>query len=83
MDIRSNNKGVFSWKDYSNDITVRVPFQDQIPTIFARTVPDQTFQKDNLVGLQLSYSKFEYDGDLNPNFELGDVQLQLLEISAY
>lgn len=70
-------------KGESNVATIRVPFQDLIPTIFARTVPDQTFRNDNVVGVQLTYSKFEYDGDLNPNFALGDLDLQILEISAY
>jgi len=37
--------------------TVKIPFDKQIPTIFARTVPDQQFKNDNLVGLQLAYSK--------------------------
>jgi hypothetical protein len=63
--------------------TLRVPFRKQIPTIFARTVPNQTFQPGNVMAVQLTYSKFEYDGDLNPNFELGDIELQILEIRAY
>lgn len=63
--------------------TVKIPFGKQIPTIFARTVPDQTFMADNVVGLQLAYSKFEYDGKLNPNFELGDFDLQILEVRTY
>jgi hypothetical protein len=46
-------------------------------------VPDQTFRKDNVVGVQLAYSKFEYDGDLNPNFCLGAVDLEILEMRAY
>eukprot|EP00521_Asterionellopsis_glacialis_P007435 CAMPEP_0195290200 /NCGR_PEP_ID=MMETSP0707-20130614/6162_1 /TAXON_ID=33640 /ORGANISM="Asterionellopsis glacialis, Strain CCMP134" /LENGTH=274 /DNA_ID=CAMNT_0040350295 /DNA_START=81 /DNA_END=905 /DNA_ORIENTATION=+ len=63
--------------------TVKVPFQKQVPTLFAKTVPDQTFQSSNVVGLQFAYSKFEYDGDLNPNFTVGDMHLQILEMSAY
>jgi Complex I intermediate-associated protein 30 (CIA30) len=62
--------------------TVKVKFQSQIPTIFARTVPDQAFDPSNVVGMQMAYSKFEYDGDLNPNFALGDMELQILEIKA-
>lgn len=63
--------------------TVRIPFDKQIPTIFAKTVPGKSFQKDSVMGVQLAYSKFEYDGDLNPKFEVGDVELQILEIKAY
>lgn len=63
--------------------TVKIDFDKQIPALFARTVPNQTFRKNNVVGVQVSYSKFEYDGDLNPNFALGDVKLQLLELRAY
>jgi outer membrane lipoprotein SlyB len=63
--------------------TVRIDFDKQIPALFARTVPDQTFKKNNVVAVQIAYSKFEYDGKLNPKFSLGDVRLQLLELRAY
>jgi hypothetical protein len=63
--------------------TVRIRWDRQIPALFARTVPDQTFRKNNVVSVQIAYSKFEYDGKLNPNFELGNVQLQLLELRAF
>eukprot|EP00545_Synedropsis_sp_CCMP1620_P005604 CAMPEP_0119005408 /NCGR_PEP_ID=MMETSP1176-20130426/1701_1 /TAXON_ID=265551 /ORGANISM="Synedropsis recta cf, Strain CCMP1620" /LENGTH=252 /DNA_ID=CAMNT_0006957213 /DNA_START=23 /DNA_END=781 /DNA_ORIENTATION=- len=63
--------------------TVRIPFQKQIPTLFAKTVPNETFNKQSVVGVQVALSKFEYDGDLNPKFALGDVELQILEIKAY
>jgi hypothetical protein len=63
--------------------TIRIPFDRQIPAKFARRVPDQTFRKDNVVGVQIAYSKFEYDGGLNPKFSLGPVSLQLLELRAY
>ena len=54
--------------------------------MFARVVEEQEsqgIQKDNIVGLQLVYSKFEYDGGLNAKFEIGDVDLQIMEIRAY
>jgi hypothetical protein len=63
--------------------TVRVPFEKQVPTLFAKIVPDQTFRKDNVVGIQIAFSKFAYDGGLNPKFSLGGVNLQILEIRAY
>ena len=31
----------------------------------------------------MPYSKFEYGVDLNPNFALGDMELQILEIKAF
>lgn len=63
--------------------TVKVPFAKAIPTQFANVVPGQTFRKDNVVGIQLTYSKFAYGGDLNPKFSLGGVNLQIIEIRAY
>jgi Complex I intermediate-associated protein 30 (CIA30) len=63
--------------------TVRIDFDQQIPALFARTVPNQTFKKENVVAIQIAYSKFEYDGKLNPKFSLGDMRLQLLELRAY
>eukprot|EP00560_Eucampia_antarctica_P009964 CAMPEP_0197828992 /NCGR_PEP_ID=MMETSP1437-20131217/5469_1 /TAXON_ID=49252 ORGANISM="Eucampia antarctica, Strain CCMP1452" /NCGR_SAMPLE_ID=MMETSP1437 /ASSEMBLY_ACC=CAM_ASM_001096 /LENGTH=281 /DNA_ID=CAMNT_0043430435 /DNA_START=84 /DNA_END=929 /DNA_ORIENTATION=+ len=70
-------------EDVADDITVRIPFDELSPTIFAKTVPDQILQKDNIVGFQLVYSKFEYDGDLNSDFALGQFSLKLSEIRAY
>ena len=84
IDVGGVNSGAMKLFSPQKDITtIRIPFEKQIPTLFARTVPDQTFLKDNVVGVQLAYSKFEYDGDLNPNFSLGEMDLQILEISAY
>jgi hypothetical protein len=63
--------------------TVKVPFAKQVPTLFAKIIPDETFRKDNVVGLQIAFSKFAFDGGLNTKFSLGDVNLQILEIRAY
>lgn len=77
-------RSIFSKESNLDDkIVVRVPFNEMIPTIFARTVPDQTLQKNNIVGFQLAYSKFEYDGGLNPNFTLGQFSLKISQIRAY
>lgn len=74
-----------SIKDNADDnfTLVRIPFANQIPTIFAKTVSGKAFDTRNVVGVQLAYSKFEFDGKLNQNFELGDFSLQILEIRAY
>lgn len=79
---KSSLGGFFSKGENKSVGSVKIPFSKQIPTIFARTVPDQTFDVENVVGLQVAYSKFEYDGDLNPNFALGDFDLQLMEVRA-
>jgi len=64
-------------------VSIRIPFQTQIPTIFSKTVPDQTFDVKNVVAFQLVYSKFEFDGVLNSNFALGDFSLGIVKVMAY
>jgi Complex I intermediate-associated protein 30 (CIA30) len=62
----------------------RIPFLSLIPNKFANRVTlDKVFNRSNIVGIQFVYSKFEYDGDLNPKFRIGDVKLQILEVTAY
>jgi hypothetical protein len=61
----------------------KVPIRNQKPTRFARTVPNEYFASDILVGVQFVYSKFEYDGDLNPFFALGDMELEIDEVKVY
>ena len=41
------------------------------------------FRADTLTGLQLSLSKFEYDGGLNPSFTEGPFQLDVDSISLF
>jgi hypothetical protein len=70
--------------DLKNGSVVRVPFAKQVPTVFAKVVDDsEAFRKDKVTAVQLVYSKFEYDGKLNPRFESGDVDVQIEEIKAY
>jgi len=64
-------------------LKVRLPFEKLVATKFARTIEGQVFQKDNVAGVQLVYSKFEYDGKLNPTFSVGDFSLQLISVEAY
>lgn len=63
--------------------TIKISFDELIPTIFARTVPNQKLNKATIEGFQLAYSKFLFDGELNPKFSLGDFSLNMLEIRAY
>ena len=79
-----NVLGTSSNEDVDEKSTlIRIPFAKQVPTIFAKTVNGKTFDAENVVGVQLAYSKFEFDGELNQNFELGDFSLQILEVRAY
>lgn len=65
------------------ETTVRIPFDTLVPARFAKVIPDETFRKDNVVGVQITYSKFEFNGELNPKFELGAIQLELLDLRTY
>lgn len=63
--------------------TVRIPFEQLVPTIFARTVPDKSFDPQRLVAIQFALSKFEYDGALNPRFKEGDFELEILDVGFF
>ncbi|XP_024923364.3 protein HIGH CHLOROPHYLL FLUORESCENCE PHENOTYPE 173, chloroplastic isoform X2 [Ziziphus jujuba] len=64
--------------------SVRLPFSSLRPVFRARTVTDsQPFDPSNIISLQLMYSKFEYDGKLNPTFLEGEFQLPISSILAY
>ncbi|KAL9178778.1 hypothetical protein ACHAXT_003909 [Thalassiosira profunda] len=63
--------------------TVQIPFSKQIPTVFAKTVPGTLFDEKSVVGFQVAYSKFGFDGQLNKKFDLGEFALQILELKAY
>lgn len=51
--------GLWSNNDSESDkeVKVKVPFEKLVPTIFAKTVPNVSLKKDNIVGFQLVYSK--------------------------
>ncbi|XP_004295588.1 PREDICTED: uncharacterized protein LOC101314642 [Fragaria vesca subsp. vesca] len=64
--------------------TVRLPFTSLRPIFRAKTVPDApSFDPSNIVSLQLMFSKFEYDGKLNPTFVEGAFKLPVSSIKAY
>ena len=63
---------------------VRVSFSSLIPNKFANRIDyDIDFNPSSVIGIQFVYSKFEYDGDLNPKFRVGDFRLQILEVMAF
>ncbi|XP_077227156.1 NAD(P)-binding Rossmann-fold superfamily protein [Tasmannia lanceolata] len=64
--------------------TIRLLFSSLRPIFRARTVLDALpFDPSNIISLQLMFSKFEYDGKLNPTFVEGAFQLPLARIRAY
>lgn len=70
-------------KNGNKGTTIRIPFDKQIPTMFAKTMDEKRFNEENAVGFQLAYSKFAYDNKLNENFDLGEFVLQILELKSY
>ncbi|KAH1055945.1 hypothetical protein J1N35_034010 [Gossypium stocksii] len=64
--------------------SIRLPFSSLRPVFRARTVSDAPpFNPSNVVSFQLMFSKFEYDGKLNPTFVEGPFELPLSTIKAY
>ncbi|XP_075667080.1 protein HIGH CHLOROPHYLL FLUORESCENCE PHENOTYPE 173, chloroplastic [Castanea sativa] len=64
--------------------SIRLPFSSLRPIFRARTVSDAPpFDPTNVISLQLMFSKFEYDGKLNPTFVEGAFELPLSSIRTY
>ncbi len=69
---------------YNLSQTIRIPFKDLIPTFRAKTVNNaEKFDSSKVYSLQFMLSKFEYDGQLNPNFDPGFFALEIEYIKAY
>ena len=69
---------------YNFPTTIRIPFQDLIPVFRAKTVREAgEFDSSKVYSKQLMLSKFEYDGELNPQFERGSFGLEVEYIKAY
>lgn len=63
---------------------VKLPFDGFTPTKFAQIVRLSTpLNKATITALQLTYSKFEYEGDLNPKFKAGEFSLIIDSISTF
>lgn len=66
------------WQD------ITLPFSEFIPTFRARTLRDGSkLNAASVCSVQLMLSKFEYDGELNPHFKAGPMQLPIESIRAY
>ena len=63
--------------------TIEAPFSSFVPTLFARSVPGKKLDTRAINTLQLTLSKFEYDGALNPAFTEGAFRLELESIEAF
>jgi uncharacterized protein YbjT (DUF2867 family) len=69
---------------YDYPTTIRIPFKDLIPVFRAKTVQEASqFDAARVYSMQLMLSKFEYDGELNPQFEPGTFKLEVEYIKAY
>lgn len=68
---------------FGDTVEVSAPFESFVPTKFARTVSNVRFNRKQLTTLQVTLSKFEYDGGLNPSFQDGDFELELQSIEAF
>lgn len=66
------------WQD------ITLPFSEFIATFRARTLRDGSkLNPASVCSVQLMLSKFEYDGELNPNFKSGPMQLPIESVRAY
>lgn len=64
--------------------SVRLAFSSLRPIFRAKTVADApAFDPSQIISLQLMFSKFEYDGKLNPTFVEGPFELPISSIRAY
>ncbi|XP_021294438.1 uncharacterized protein LOC110424227 isoform X3 [Herrania umbratica] len=64
--------------------SICLPFSSLRPVFRARTASDAPpFDPSNVVSLQLMFSKFEYDGKLNPTFVEGHFELPMSSVRAY
>lgn len=64
--------------------SIKVPFNSFFPVFRAKTLKEGSqMDLSSLYSIQLMLSKFEYDGELNPNFSPGPFSLPIAKIAAY
>ncbi|OEU07654.1 CIA30-domain-containing protein [Fragilariopsis cylindrus CCMP1102] len=84
----TNKKSSLSSKS-STITTFKIPFDNKTlkPSKFAKILTEtdikEPFNTTNIKSFQLTYSKFEYDGILNPKFNTGEFEIQLIDIKTY
>jgi uncharacterized protein YbjT (DUF2867 family) len=65
-------------------MNVRIPFAQMIAVFRAKTVKDSPqIDPSKICSFQLMLSKFEYDGELNPQFSPGGFALEVESMKAY
>lgn len=68
---------------------MQIAFRDLLPTRYANVVPPPVvgsppaLDASNVRALQLTYSKFEFGGALNPKFSAGPFELTLEAAETY
>lgn len=62
---------------------VEAPFDEFRGVFRAKTVEGEKLDAGKIFAFQLMLSKFEYDGDLNPEFAAGKFELRVASIEAY
>lgn len=63
---------------------VEIPFSEFKAVFRAKTLEfSKPLEPKNIFAFQVMLSKFEYDGDLNPNFSAGPFELRIESINAY
>lgn len=75
----------YSFDTKQNDaVEVKIPFAKLKPTRFAKFFEaGAPFNAKKVTGVQLTLSKFEYDGDLNKSFREGPFKMELQQLSFY
>lgn len=64
-------------------VEIMAPFNQFVPTLYARTVPFAKLNKSQITAIQITLSKFEYDGKLNPFFQAGDFTIVLDSLETF
>mmetsp|Transcript_19 Transcript_19/g.51 ORF Transcript_19/g.51 Transcript_19/m.51 type:complete len:208 (-) Transcript_19:234-857(-) len=79
------NGVAWTWSfDVDKRTVVELPFEDAVPTKFARTLKDtKPLDASSLSTFQFVFSKFEYDDALNPTFREGPFALQVFRIELF
>ena len=62
---------------------LRLAFRDAVATKYAKTVAGKFLDTSRLTAVQFAYSKFGFDGGLNPSFQEGRFTLRLDKLALY
>ncbi|PSB04573.1 CIA30 family protein [Merismopedia glauca] len=69
---------------YNSWLNVQIPFDRMVAVFRAKTVPSApSINLSEICAFQIMLSKFEYDGQLNPQFQPGNFSLEIASLKAY